>query len=90
MKTLSISKDNIRQFSYDLISAGLIYKINKHPQLDMRERGIHILAAVPESIADCWNVLTDYDGKLPEYMEEVTPKQHSPYWRDMCGIDLED
>lgn len=88
LKTLSISKNHIREFSYDVIGASFKYKVNKHPQSDLMERGIKILAAVPESIADCWNILTDYDGKLPEYMNERTPEPHSTYWKHMCGLDL--
>lgn len=33
--SLSISKDHIREFSYDVIGASFKYKVNKHPQSDL-------------------------------------------------------
>ena len=87
MRELSISKDMLREICYDIIGA-YNNDIHKHPQTDMKERGIHLIAAVPETIADCWVCLTDYQGELPEYINEVKLKPHSVYWRDMCGIDI--
>ena len=80
--TLSITKDYIRWVRYDLIAAGMFYHIDKHPQKQMRELGINIIRAVPESIADCWMVLTDYRGELPEYISELELKPGEQYWED--------
>lgn len=88
MKELSISKNHLRAICYDLIGASLHHHIDKHPQTQMRELGINLIAAVPESIADCWICLTDYQGELPEYIDEVKLKPHSTYWRNMCEIDI--
>lgn len=84
----SIKNDHIRYLIYDLIGASES-GIAVHPQIDMKERGIKLIAAIPESIADCWNILTDYDGDLPDYISECkyALKPHSLYWKDW-GIDL--
>ncbi len=87
MKELSISKNKLREIRYDVIGA-FKNNVHKHPQVDMRERGIHLLAAVPETIADCWICLTDYQGELPEYINEIKLEPHSTYWRDMCEINI--
>ena len=89
-RTLSISKDHIRHVFYDLIDAGINYGIDKHPQIDLREKGIRMIAGVPESIADGWNILTDFEGELPAYLKEIQITPHSNYWKHMCEIDLEE
>lgn len=80
--TLSITKDHIRWIRYDIIAADMFCHIDKHPQKQMRELGINIIRAVPESIADCWMVLTDYQGELPEYISELELKLGEQYWED--------
>lgn len=90
MKQLSISKNHLRQVWYDLIDASLNYGIDIHPQLDMRRLGIDIIASVPESIADGWNFLTDYQGELPGYITEVDLKSRKDYWELMCDIRIFD
>ena len=87
MKILSISKDSLRSIRYDMRGA---YEsgVNQHPQTQMRELGIHLLAAVPETIADCWICLTNYQGELPSYICELELKPHDVYWRNMFYIDI--
>ena len=86
MKEYSISVDHIRAINYSLIGA---YEagVKKHPQLDMKDLGINLLGAVPESIADCWNCITDYQGELPEYISEYKVQPHDSYWKHW-GIDI--
>lgn len=85
--TKSISKDNLRAIFYDLIAADVNFGVREHPQKQMRELGIHLIKAVPESIADGWWCLTDYQGELPPYIKEKELKPHDWYWKHW-GIDL--
>ena len=88
MKKLSISKDNLRAIRYDVIGASLYHDVKEHPQTQMRNLGINLIEAVPESIADCWICLTDYQGELPDYIAELELKPHSLYWSHMCNIKI--
>lgn len=88
MKELSISKDHLRAIRYSVIGAGMTYQIEEHPQVQMRTLGINLLASVPETIADCWICLTDYQGELPGYIDEIKLEPHDWYWKSMCEIDI--
>ena len=88
MKEFSIKDNKLRAIRYCVISASVDHKINNHPQKQMKDLGIHLVAAVPETIADCWICLTDYQGELPDYITEIKIKPHDRYWQDMCKIDL--
>ena len=80
MRVLSISKDKLRCIRYDLWLAGMKHHINKHPQIQMKELGIKLIRAIPESISDCWICLTDYQDELPGYIDELELKPHDSYW----------
>ena len=54
---------------------------------DMQDLGIHLIAAVPEPIADCWVCLTDSVIELPSYISECPI--YSKYWLNW-GIELKD
>lgn len=41
-------------YRYDLYEADVDYKINKHPQQDLIDRGFTWIKSEPFSIADCW------------------------------------
>lgn len=77
MKQLSINKNSIRALSYDLIGA-YNNSVHKHPQKDMEELGINIIAWIPQTIADCIHVLTNYQGNLPDYISEI--EINLEYW----------
>ena len=88
MEKLSINKNHLRAIRYDVIGAIFYHHIDKHPQTQMRELGINLIKAVPESIADCWMCLTDYQGELPDYIDEIDLKPHDVYWEHMCKVDI--
>ena len=57
----------------------LIYKmyraydcgVNEHPQVQMKKLGYNVLAAVAQSMGDCWwFTVEDYIEPLPEYLEK--------------------
>lgn len=85
-KTYSISRDKVKSIRYDLIGAGMS-GIHIHPQTEMKRLGIHLLAAIPESIADCWICLTDSEVELPEYIKELELKPGNRYWKNW-DIDI--
>ena len=41
-------------YRYELYNADIDYKINKHPQQDLIDRGLIWIKSEPFSIADCW------------------------------------
>ena len=86
MKTYSISRDHIRALNYSVLDADDA-GIHKHPQLDMGDLGIGWIRAIPESIGDCWIILTDYQGDLPDYISEVPI--YKDYWQHW-GVILEE
>ena len=57
----------------------LIYKmytaydcgVNEHPQVQMEKLGYKVLAAVAQSMGDCWwFTVEDYIEPLPKYLEK--------------------
>lgn len=64
----------MKQIHYDIIGAYYYAKKHgvkdKHPQETMRELGLKLVMAIPESIADCWNCLVeDFDFNLPDFIK---------------------
>lgn len=86
-KILSISKDKIKSIHYDLIDSGFSFGIREHPVRQMESLGIHLIAAIPETIADCWCCLTDYQGELPGYIHIAELEPGNEYWKHW-GYDI--
>jgi hypothetical protein len=53
----------------------------------MGDLGIGWIRAIPESSGDCWIILTDYQGDLPDYISEVPI--YKDYWQHW-GVILEE
>lgn len=81
-KQYSISKDHVRFLRYDLIGADLYGHVCMHPQKDLERLGIDYIKAIPESIGDCWMILTTYQGELPDYIDDMEIEPGNEYWYD--------
>lgn len=60
-------------YRYDVICAAVDHHINKHPQVDLKDRGYSWLASEPFSIFDCW--IFRFDKELdnpPEYLDRIS------------------
>lgn len=67
-------RDNfmIKNYCYDLISAHLDYHVDKHPQLQMKELGFHVIKSEPVPIADSWWFRVDNEvSVVPKYLREL-------------------
>lgn len=88
MKMLSIKEKRLKAIRYDIMTAHIDCGIRKHPLKDMESLRINLIAAVPETIGDCWICLTDYQGELPKYIKEIELKVGDWYWKQMCDLDI--
>lgn len=83
---INLKEKHIRALRFELIDYSFYFKGKEHPLLNMKNLGINIIAAVPETIGDCWFVLTDFQCELPEYIDEI--KLNKSYWERMCDIEF--
>lgn len=63
--------NGLRQIKYDLIDA-YHCGIKQHPQDQMEDLGYEVVAAVPQSIGDCWwFTVKDFIEPLPGYLRKI-------------------
>lgn len=55
-----------------MIGAEIDYGVSKHPQVQMRKLGFHVIKSEPFPIGDCWWFRVDNDiENFPEYLYEM-------------------
>jgi len=70
---------------YEMMTAGIDYKENRHPQKVMKELGITYQHATPQSLYDCWQFWNceNIPSNLPGFISEF---KIDPF--DMVGDGL--
>ena len=77
-----------KQLKYDVMMAGLMCGVNKHPQKQMKELGYNVIGSVPQTISDSWwFTVEEYIEPLPKYLSKF--EYNFNYWHNDCYKDCE-
>ena len=62
----------LKNYRYNVTEAGLLYGIETHPQLQIKNLGFHIVKAEPCTVAESWFFRTDsLVQNIPNYIHEL-------------------
>lgn len=63
----------MKNYRYDLITAGLDCGIHEHPQVQMKKLGAKVIRCEPVPIGDCWWFRTENEIiPTPKYLTEMS------------------